>query len=652
MKLADSITLLRGVGPRKARALGQLGIQTVEDLLNHYPSRVEFPPEPARLRGLEAGTVASTFGKVEAVHTDRYDRDFVCRITTAFGEQISVRWFNAGSYMRRLVQKGTGIMLFGKYGDLGTEFANPEFRVFPANSQANLDNLRVVTYPVTSGITSRELSRYVKQVLHLASPNIRAIHDPVDKAAYEEAVRKEKYAELFYMQLALAVRSEHRKQVAPNVHCVPTPCSLEGYFPFKFTKDQQQAIWDVHGDLCSGKTMNRLLQGDVGCGKTAIAAYAAMVVACNGGQTAILCPTQVLAEQHYKTVNGLFEGAGLKCHLYVGGQAKKKACTPADILVGTTAILSDNVLWKNLGLAIIDEQQKFGVEQRAALQQHGNPHVLMMTATPIPRTIAMTAFGDLDVSVIKEMPPGRMPVKTQWIKLYETTDQDDLLYTLRDELAKGNQVYVVCPRIEALDDEMRAVEEVWQEYRSLFPKASVGMLHGKMTKDEKTDAIAWWNWPPAYGRILVATTVVEVGVDNPNATVMVVEGAERFGLATLHQLRGRVGRSDKQSYCFLLSDTESGDGRARLRAMESTNDGFEIAEQDIKLRGPGDMLGTQQHGLPELRIADLVEDFDLMVEARDEARAIAGKMDYAPYMYHIAELRRRHGDVLHLGGIG
>ena len=644
MKLTDPITVLRGVGPRRARALGQLDIRTIGDLLNHYPSRVEFPPEDQLLGGLETGTVQTAVGKVGRVYTGRHDRDFACSIATHLGEEINVRWFNTGSYMHGLVQRGTGIMLFGKYGGLGTEFTNPEFRVFPASSKPDLSNLRIVTYPVTSGITSREISRYAKQVLHLASPNVRAIHDPTDQEIYDKAVRGEKYDELFYMQLALAIRSKRRKESLPNVQCIPTPKAIEDYFPFKFTGDQRQAIWDIHGDICGSHAMNRLLQGDVGSGKTAVAAYAAMVVACNGGQTAILCPTQVLAEQHYKTLKDLFGSAGLKCELLTGPVRHTDPYVQQDVVIGTTAILGD-VQWNDLGLVVVDEQHKFGVEQRAKLREHGNPHVLLMTATPIPRTIAMTAFGDLDVSIIKDMPPGRKPVETDWIR---TEERADLMNSrIEFELARGNQVYVVCPRIEALDDEMRAVEEVVEEYKRRFPGAGATALHGQMHPADKKRVAD--EFMAGEFQILVATTVVEVGVDCPNATVMVIEGAERFGLAQLHQLRGRVGRSEKQSYCFLLSDTDSLEGRARLKAMEGTNSGFEIAEQDIRLRGPGDLLSTRQHGLPELKIADLVTDYDLMVEARDQARNLVACDRHSP---HLQELGRRYGDVLHLGDTG
>jgi ATP-dependent DNA helicase RecG len=325
---------------------------------------------------------------------------------------------------------------------------------------------------------------------------------------------------------------------------------------------------------------------------------------------------------------------------------------PVNICIGTTALLAEDIVFKNLGLVIVDEQHKFGVEQRAALRRHGNPHTLVMTATPIPRTMAMTVFGDLDVSTIRSMPPGRRPVITKWVRqeMGDCPVNEEWYKALQRELAAGRQVYVVCPRIEALDDEMRAVEEVAEEYERLFPDTRVDCLHGRMAPQEKQRVCEWWSDPVPWGRILVSTTVVEVGVDNPNATVMVIEGAERFGLAQLWQLHGRVGRGKDQSYCFLLSDTDSPEAKARLRAMEKATSGFEIAEEDLKIRGPGDLLDTAQHGLPKLRIADLVADYDVLIEARKEARELVAK---GPLPANIAaELQKRYGDKWLLGDVG
>ena len=474
------------------------------------------------------------------------------------------------------------------------------------------------------------------------------VHRPRNQVEADEARRELKRDELFFMQLALACRQHLREQTPSNVRCIEPLSDIGQYFPFTLTAGQMQAVRDILADMGSGRAMNRLLQADVGAGKTVVAAWAAIVAAMNGAQVAILCPTEILARQHYETIRGYFERAGVSVALITGSTPCNDArCPTANIVVGTTALLDTKIgfYWSSLGLVIVDEQHKFGVEQRAALRKHGNPHVLVMTATPIPRTMAMTVFGDLDVSVIRSMPPGRKPVKTTWCRQKANIAHQ----TIRQELIDGHQVYVVCPRIEALDDEMRAVEEVAEEYSTLFPDATVLTLHGKMRPSEKEQVAELWR-SNLWRAILVSTTVVEVGVDNPNATVMVIEGAERFGLAQLHQLRGRVGRGKDQSYCFLLSDTDSQEARVRLRAMERTNDGFEIAEQDLKLRGPGDLLSTRQHGLPELRIASLIDDYDLLCGARKEARELVAK-GALPVSIE-TELRRRYGDRLMLGDAG
>ena len=963
MRLDTPVSELHGAGPKRVQSLRSLGIETVQDLLNHYPSRVEFAPEPARIAG-NSGEVVTIVGRVTVVPLiGGYTRTLMCIVDTTLGEQVTLRWFNA-RYVETIIHRGTRIMATGVL--TGKTLTNPEFRTLPTKGEPDLSNLRVVVYPVTSGITSKDIGRFVKQVLHLADETVRSLHDPRDQAEYESAVQSEKYNELFYMQLALAVRKQQRESEPTNVRCVPPRLDITQYFPFSFTVDQERAVDDISRDMFRGVMMNRLLQGDVGCvdadteflspngwvpiskwsgekvaqfhpnigaaefidptyyikepctefihlhtkygidqmlspehrcliyrhskvtreydrgsvilagaiegnhnqnvegfrgrfetsfamhtgsrvdltedqlrlmvavcadahiasktscvlsfkkrhkidralhllyvtdteytetrsagytrlrfrppvlrkgleqfwgashgqleviaeeallwdgngknafytrrkceadfvqyamsatgkrarlltqnrkdgsidfvvlissktkvgissnpktpinrvpskdglkycfevpssflilrrngcvfitgnsGKTAVAAYAAMLMACNGGQTAILCPTQVLAEQHYNTVKGFFDAAGLDVALITGSSRNQATrCNQItkprwDVVIGTTSILSD-FPWTKLGLVVVDEEHRFGAVQRAVLNKHGNPHYLKMTATPIPRTIAMTAFGDLDVSTIHEMPPGRLPVDTMWVEP-GTPYMDFMNQRIGTELAKGHQIYVVCPRIEALDDEMRAVEEVWREYQDRFPDASVSYIHGKMNYEDKLTVTKWWGQPAkgfsASGRVLVATTVVEVGVDNPNATVMVVEGAEHFGLATLHQLRGRVGRSDKQSYCFLLSDTESAEGRARLKAMEQTNDGFEIAEIDLSLRGPGSLLSTQQHGLPDLKLADLVSDYELMLEAREDARETvdAGLSDADR-----KELDQRFGKLLSLGDMG
>jgi ATP-dependent DNA helicase RecG len=645
--LTTSVKTLKGVGPSKVAALSRLGIKTVDDLLHHFPSGYYFAP-PRTDGPLIEGHPATVSGIVRSVRI--FNRNFEVILDTG----VRVMWFG-GRYLRESIFKGSCLMVSGivTYGG----FTNPEWKVYKEWDETNESDLNTVTYLVTSGITSKEIGRLARQCLlavqHSLHPYYHAIHRPHTQEEADTAREYFKRDELFYMQLALAVRQAKRAQELPNVQCnlsIPIVNKIYKYFPFEFTVDQCAAVGEILADFQSSCAMNRLLQGDVGCGKTAVAAYAAIVMAFNGGQTAILCPTEILARQHYETIKGYFERAGVRCDLVVSGSCVE--CANIDrpiyegqIVIGTTALLRDEWGFKNLGLVVIDEQHKFGVEQRAALRRHGNPHVLTMTATPIPRTIAMTVFGDLDVSTIMDMPPGRLPVETYWIHTGNTWREVGVRIQL--ELAAGHQVYVVCPRIGALDYEMRAVEEVLQEYRRLFPNTPIMALHGQMPAEEKQRIARWWAAPGLQGAILVSTTVVEVGVDNPNATVMVIEGAERFGLAQLHQLRGRVGRGPDQSYCLLLSDTDSTEARSRLRAMEQTNDGFEIAEQDLKLRGPGDLLSTRQHGLPDLKIADLVEDYELLVATRNEVRAMVVK-GLLPASVQ-TELERRYGSSLQLG---
>lgn len=656
--LQTEVKNLKGVGPAKAAGLARLGIETVDQLLSHYPSGYTFAPEVLNtsLWGLpKDGETTTRVGVVACINKpNRHNGTFDFGVTLESG--IRVKWYG-GQYLRNQIFRGTRLMVSGVVRD-GC-FTNPEFKVLKPGETPNPADLNTVTYPVASGITNKDIGRLVRQAMdgldipYGGRPGMRWLHTPSCRAEANTARHDLKYDELFYMQLGLAVRRAQQTAEQSNVRCIVPPQSIWSYFPFAPTMDQMTAVSDIQYDLYQSRPMNRLLQGDVGCGKTAVAAYAAIVMAFNGGQTAILCPTEVLARQHYNTIKGFFDRAGVKCDLLLGGGGLPLAAdaTPCDIVVGTTALLSSGVRFSRLGLVIIDEQHKFGVEQRAALKRHGNPHMLVMTATPIPRTLAMTVFGDLDISTIKSMPPGRSPVETHWCR--DGADHQYMRDVLQSELQQGHQVYVVCPRIEALDDEMRAVEEVYDEYRNRFPQVEIGMLHGKMTPEWK-DTVSQ-GWSRGDIQILVSTTVIEVGVDNPNATVMVVEGAERFGLAQLHQLRGRVGRGNAPSYCFLLSDTDSSEGKSRLKIMEKTHDGFEIAEHDLKMRGPGDLLSTRQHGLPDLKLANLVEDFDLLLEARKDAFAIAEADPALSAPEHRAmrsELLKRFGEKLEMGDVG
>lgn len=646
LTLATSVKDLQGVGPRTAAGLARLGIETVDQLLHHFPASYFFAPPVTEPHRTQPGEVVTYVVMVSSVRTTPWGF-----LASVFGV-CDIRWYG-GHYLRECIFKGSRLMVSGSITE--GRFTNPQWKVLKPDETPNPADLNTVTYPETAGVTSKMIGRLMRQIprsLWWESELSEALwytHFPKDHTEADKARQALKYDELFYMQLGLAVRQARREQESPNMRCIMPPQSIGQYFPFGFTDDQINAVGDIVADLCSPCTMNRLLQGDVGCGKTAVAAYAALVMAFNGGQTAILCPTEILARQHYETIKGYFERAGVTCTLSTGS-ACIRVDNPAhpvysdNTIVGTTALLSEDIAFKRLGLVVIDELHKFGVEQKAALRKHGNPHVLSMSATPIPRTIAMTVFGDLDVSIIKSMPPGRTPVMTYWRRDGKLRGLAEAIIV--EELSAGHQVYVVCPRIEALDDEMRAVEEVAKEYKRMIPDAAVLTLHGKMRPVDKEQVIELWR-SNLWRTILVSTTVVEVGVDNPNATVVVVESAERFGLAQLHQLRGRVGRGEHQSYCFLLSDSDSSEAQTRLRAMKQTNDGFEIAEIDLKQRGPGDLFSTRQHGLPDLKLADLVADYDLMLQARDKAREAVAENRVTPEM--MTELKKRFGPALEWG---
>jgi len=461
------------------------------------------------------------------------------------------------------------------------------------------------------------------------------IHMPPDEEKLAAAKRRLKYDELFLMQLGLALRRYRTRHYLYATPCILTDqidSRIRKRFPFLLTGDQNACIAEIAEDMKRTTPMNRLLQGDVGSGKTCVALYAALLAIANKTQAAIMAPTEILASQHFLSMERYLKGSQVRRVLITGGLTGPKREEilmqikqgEIDIVVGTVALLQKDIEFHNLGLVVIDEQHKFGVHQRAELRKDSAPHCLVMTATPIPRTLAMTAFGDLDVSVIKQGPPGRGSIVTRWV---DPRDRQKAYDFIRDRLKTKKQAYFVYPRISAVEEsgqDIQAATDGWKELSvRVFPEFNVGLLHGQMSSADKQSIMA--DFRKGVIDVLVSTVVVEVGVDVPNATIMVIEAADRFGLAQLHQLRGRIGRGESKSFCLLFAETDNEAARSRLEVMTRTNDGFEIAEQDLRIRGPGELFSARQHGLPDLKITNIVEDYDLLVMARRHAFELVNK---------------------------
>ena len=455
------------------------------------------------------------------------------------------------------------------------------------------------------------------------------MHFPDDLQTLARARRRLSFDEFYVLQIGV-LQQRRQWQSEPGIPVQVDRSRLDAFLsglPYELTGAQQRALGEIVRDLEDERPMSRLLQGDVGSGKTVVAAAAMLAVTAAGYQSALMAPTEILAEQHLKTLEGLLAEHGVRVALLTGSvpRAEKErigqdlAAGEIDVLVGTHAVIQHGVEFKSLALAIVDEQHRFGVRQRGALRSKGyNPHMLVMSATPIPRSLALTLYGDLDLAVIDEMPPGRQPIQTKW---FAPAERERAYRFVRSQIGKGHQAYVICPLVEESDkvEAKSAVEEHARLQKEIFPDLNLGLLHGRMKADEKDAVMRAFR--DGQTHILVSTAVVEVGIDVPNASVMLVEGANRFGLAQLHQFRGRVGRGEHQSYCLLLADASTPDAEARLRAISQTDDGFELAEEDLKLRGPGEFFGTRQSGLPDIKLARL-GDSGLLEMARNEARSL------------------------------
>lgn len=661
--LDTEIQYVKGVGPRLAGVLNKLGIFNVRQLLTYFPRRHEDRTRFARIAGLNHGESATILGTVLTADNVKTKGSMVLtKVAVDDGSgAISLTWFNQKWLKDRFIKLiGKKIVAFGtvQASRWGFDMASPEWEVFDENADPLSSGRVVPVYPLTEGLFENQLRKIIKGALDNYLPLVeeflpvdlrdrldlmdvqdalRNIHFPESVAAMEAARKRLVFEELFMLQLAIAIRKRSMDKPGVGIS-FETPESfaeeLKTILPFELTNAQKRVIKEIAADMNRTQCMNRLLQGDVGSGKTAVALAAMLIAVRNGYQAAMMAPTEILAEQHYIGITKMLGELGvldISVDLLKGslrsrqreGVLQRIASGETKIAIGTHALIQEGVDFHKLGLVIVDEQHRFGVMQRAALMEKGlNPDMLVMTATPIPRTLTLTVYGDLDVSIIDELPPGRKKIRTHWKQIGERRKVYHALRTLIDQ---GRQAYVVCPLIEESEKlQVRAASDLAEFLQTeMFPDLKIGLLHGQMKTDDKDAVMTAFR--AGEIQILVATTVIEVGVDVPNATVMVIEDADRFGLAQLHQLRGRVGRGEEQSFCVLICEGNSEDSIKRMQVMSATTDGFVIAEEDLKIRGPGEFFGTRQSGVLDLGIADIFRDIPILETARQEAFEIVAK---------------------------
>lgn len=669
MLLSDSVQFVKGVGPKMKENLRRLGISTVEDLLNFFPRRYQDWTRVTKMEDAHYGEEQVLYGRIlEVKEIHPRMRMSILRVTISDGTGTAVLTYFNQPWKKNEFAVNRHVLAFGKpeydYGHLTVQNAETEFA--EPSELPSLQKL-VPVYPLTEGIKISRMRAMISYALdhteditenlpaevilreHLMGRlrAYRAMHNPQDWKTQQEARRRMAYEELFFMQAGILLLRKKREKDVSAIKCAPSGKLVEAVLknlPFRLTAGQQQAFRDIEDDMEGVVPMNRLVQGDVGSGKTVVAALALAKIAENGYQGALMAPTEVLAGQHYQTLQELYRGLPLRI-AYLSGNTKAKerkeilkglADGSVQILIGTHALIQEDVIFAYLGLVITDEQHRFGVKQRKALETKGaSPHILVMTATPIPRTMALSVYGDLDISAIRGMPPGRSPVKTYGI---DGSYLQRVYNFMGREMEAGHQVYVVCPLVEKSEkQDLASAVAVYEDLRDrVFPRFSVGLVHGRMKNDEKEKVMN--DFRDGKIQLLVATSVIEVGVNVPNATIMFVYGADRFGLSQLHQLRGRVGRGKSQSYCILYTDNQNEITRLRIRLMCEIHDGFLLSEKDLLLRGSGEFFGYHQHGMPDLRVTDIIRDLPLLESARKEAgRAVSRGIDFR------AELQHRFG---------
>ena len=643
-RLSDPITILKGVGPTKAKQFAQLNIFTLRDLICHFPRGYEDRTKLTTIEKLEVDVPACFKAMVMNTPRTAHVRKGLditkVQVADATG-RLNLTFFNQ-RFTTEQLQYGREYIFYGAVsGDfIGYNMTSPVFESLDAPPVTTRRVLPI--YPLTAGLSNAAVLKAVQQVLAICDPpaeilpeDVRreydilgadrayyAIHQPSSLAEAEMAKKRLIFEEFFVFSAGLslmrAARAEKKTAAYENTDLMPFHQSL----PFRLTGAQNRAVGEIMEDFRKGKPMNRLVQGDVGSGKTMVAAAAAYCAARNGRQSALMAPTEILAEQHYASLSKLFEPMGITTALLTGSMTQKEkrltreavASGEIQFVVGTHALLSDTTRFHDLGLVITDEQHRFGVGQRAKLSAKGDdPHLLVMSATPIPRTLALLMYGDLDVSILDELPPGREAVDTF---LVGESYRPRINAFIRKQVAEGHQCFVVCPAVEENEELGIKAATVWAEtlQKTVFPDLRIALLHGQMKATEKEEAMA--SFARGEADVMVATTVIEVGVDVPNATLMVIEDADRFGLSQLHQLRGRVGRGKAKSYCILTSQNKNPETLGRLKALCKTTDGFRIAEEDLKLRGPGDFFGSRQSGLPTFRVANLSCDLETLKQAQ------------------------------------
>ena len=658
----ESLQFLKGVGPRKFEVLEKAGVSNFRDLLQHYPRRYLDRSTVTPIRDItpQSGAVTVVGRIVQASTVPMRGRTrFELVVEDESKGRLKCVWFNRAGWIAKVFKANERVAFHGKPQLFGRQFSltHPDFDKLDAEG-ASLDTGRIIPlYPGGAafdkvGLTSRSFRKIVYGLIKehgLRLPEIlpawiveqyklmegrvalRAAHFPKNQPELGKARERLKFEELFFIQLMLGVTRQVKQEVAGSVfdkEGTYLKRFLEDVLPFEFTNAQKKALNDVLQDTKSGHQMNRLVQGDVGSGKTVVGVAAMLHALDNGYQSAFMAPTEILAEQHYANLKKYLEPLGVEVRLLIGGQRKALrteiledlSSGKAHVAVGTHAVIQEGIVFQKLGMAIVDEQHRFGVLQRAEMLKKGdNPHMLLMTATPIPRSLAMTLYGDLDVTIMDELPAGRKPIETS---LRTEKRREEVYAFVKEQLREGRQCYVVYPLVEESEKlDLKDAESGYEQLVEKFRPYKVDLVHGRLFPYEKEEAMD--RFKNGETDILVATTVIEVGVDVPNATVMVIEHAERFGLSQLHQLRGRVGRGGNQSYCILMADYKrSAEAEERLATMVSTTDGFKISEADLKLRGAGDFFGTRQSGLPDLKIADITVDVELLVQAREAAFAL------------------------------